>query len=46
MIEDLGSTIIQLLHCTTDDGVSLHEGSISQDGELVWLGDLHTEMYQ
>ena len=50
MIEDLGSndpsTVVQLLHCTADDGVSLHERCISQEGEVLGSGDLHTEMYQ
>eukprot|EP00731_Ephydatia_muelleri_P034559 Em0065g20a len=42
-IEDLSSndtsTVVQLVHCTADDGVSPHKGIISQDGELVRSGD-------
>ena len=42
-IEDLSSndtsTVVQLVHCTVDDGVSPHNGIISQDGELVRSGD-------
>eukprot|EP00731_Ephydatia_muelleri_P029569 Em0021g92a len=42
-IEDLSSndpsTAVQLVHCTADDGVSPHNGIISQDGELVRSGD-------
>ena len=61
-IEDLSSndtsTVVQLVHCTADDGVSPHKGIISQDGELVRSGDfielascqvwctIHKELYQ
>ena len=37
--EDLNSndpsTVIQLVHCTADDGVSPYKGILSQDDELV-----------
>ena len=36
---DAFTTVVQLVHCTEDDGVSPHKAVISQDDEVVRSGD-------